>query len=616
MDKKYEIIEKNDKLITGIIVILATILTVVSLSMIAVSSLERTANSVESVIMTFLAGSIALSAHLLPALTKRRVGKIGSLVVTFLWIFSVLVTLYSHTVFFVSAGVHAGEVRSQQSGKVDDLKENMALTQQEINNPNVRSVVAIAQETSVIEGRIAALVPRDCSNCKTTKSRIVELEAKKKALDIEMKEAQRIAALKEKTLTMNDNILSVKDNARLDPVTEKLSIIFKGMNVDAITLFLAVLSSALLETLAALFWWLVWPNQKIKLTDKEIFSVKNNLNNSSRRNRDKPKRSEDPLFGKEMVSSFKIEPEITNEEVIEENVASVLEKEENKKIEENIDLLKENMIDPIRKDIKLKKKKVKGYKITNKKIPREFLRRKIIVPQLKIKESSLNAPEKHEVELPNKDNVISEEINVVNNPKTIVEKEQPVVNEVKATIIQEEIIVPTAIIEDVRKEQPVINEVKEKSIQKEIVAPAILKEEIKKELPIVENKVKQTVVEIVKPVESQNELLDLSKTIFNLTEENIQNSSIDDNNEDLEFSPSMFEDKMEVDVLNANKTFAGDKNKSSDVVIEKSKINKESLLKINKEIPNIVSNAISKVEGSNKDKKTVDDWFGNFGEEI
>lgn len=255
-------IKSNDKIITGIIVFLAFVLTGVSLAMIAVSSWERSASIIEGLIMTFLAGSIALSAHLLPALTKNRVGKIGLLVVSVLWGLSVLVTLYSHTVFFVSTGLHAGDIRAEKSTKVEDLQNSADKTKLIMENPRSRSIVDVTRDIASIEGRIATLKAQDCDRCKRIKAKIVEAEATGKALSIELQEANRIASLRDKAMAIEEKAMKIKDDARLDPVTEKLSGVFKGMNVDAITLLIAVSSSALLETLAALFWWLIWPHRK------------------------------------------------------------------------------------------------------------------------------------------------------------------------------------------------------------------------------------------------------------------------------------------------------------------------------------------------------------------
>lgn len=589
MDNKYQIIEKNDKLITSIIVLLATILTVVSLSMIAVSSLERTANSVESIIMTFLAGSIALSAHLLPALTKRRVGHIGGMVVTVLWIFSVLVTLYSHTVFFVSAGVHAGEVRSQQSTRVEDLKENMELAQKEINDPNIRSVVAISRDISTVEGRIALLRPRDCSNCKTTKSKISELESTLKSLNIEMKESQRIAALRDKTLNMNDHILSVKDNARLDPVTEKLSVIFKGMNVDAITLFLAVLSSALLETLAALFWWLVWPNQKMRITDQNFFSVKNNNDSNNKKIKEVKKKKSDgePLFsGEATVSTFKAEPD---DKSIDNDI-------KNKEIEDNINLLsnelkKDKHVDII-KDFKLKKKNktINGYKVFNKKVAKDLINR--------TRETVINEKILHNK---NEDLMIKK----VDLQKVIMKKAMPEI-EVKQELHTGNTIEKNDIINKVEPKSHIVEE----NIPNDIMTIVI---------PEQKNKEKIENNPISEPVESIDFEKDIADVFNNLkTEENIietdkvetkekeENYEEEEDLIDIKIPKSFLEEKLDVDIKNAQEKFENTVDSNNSELEDQVKIISENLLNIQNKIPDLVSESINKMTEDNNKKELFD----------
>lgn len=589
MDNKYQIIEKNDKLITSIIVLLATILTVVSLSMIAVSSLERTANSVESIIMTFLAGSIALSAHLLPALTKRRVGHIGGMVVTVLWIFSVLVTLYSHTVFFVSAGVHAGEVRSQQSTRVEDLKENMELAQKEINDPNIRSVVAISRDISTVEGRIALLRPRDCSNCKTTKSKISELESTLKSLNIEMKESQRVAALRDKTLNMNDHILSVKDNAKLDPVIEKLSVIFKGMNVDAITLFLAVLSSALLETLAALFWWLVWPNQKMRIMDQNFFSVKNNNDSNNKKIKEVKKKKSDgePLFsGEATVSTFKAEPD---DKSIDNDI-------KNKEIEDNINLLsnelkKDKDVDII-KNFKLKKKNktINGYKVFNKKVAKDLINR--------TRETFINEKLLHNE---NEDLMIKK----VDLQKVVMKKAMSEL-EVKQELHTGNTIEKNDTINKVEHKSHVVEE----NIPNDIMAIAIPEQKNKEEI-------KNT--PISEPVESIDFEKDIADVFNNLkTEENIietdkvetkekeENYEEEEDLIDIKIPKSFLEEKLDVDIKNAQEKFENTVDSNNSELEDQVKIISENLLNIQNKIPDLVSESINKMTEDNNKKELFD----------
>lgn len=255
--------KKSHSLRTFIILMLAITLTCVSLAMITEASWERSGSLMEAVIMSFLAGGVALSAHLLPALTKKRVGKFGWGIVSMIWVVAVLVTLYSHTVFFVSTMTEAGNSRANKSAQVQDIKNISEENKKLMTNTDARSVVAISRDIANIDIQINQLTPRACANCKRIKGNIAGLQAKKDALNIEMEEAKRVAALRDEAIKMDQKAAEVKNNARLDPVTEKLVSIFNGMNVDGITLFISVVNAALLEMLASLFWWLVWPDKKV-----------------------------------------------------------------------------------------------------------------------------------------------------------------------------------------------------------------------------------------------------------------------------------------------------------------------------------------------------------------
>lgn len=255
--------KKSHSLRTFIILMLAITLTCVSLAMITEASWERSGSLMEAVIMSFLAGGVALSAHLLPALTKKRVGKFGWGIVSAIWVVAVLVTLYSHTIFFVATMTEAGNSRANKSSQVQDIKTLSEENKKLMTNTDARSVVAISRDIANVDIQINQLTPRACANCKRIKANIAGLEAKKDALKIEMDEAKRVADLRDQAIKMDQKAAEIKNNARLDPVTEKLVSIFDGMNVDGVTLLISVVNAALLEMLASLFWWLVWPDKKL-----------------------------------------------------------------------------------------------------------------------------------------------------------------------------------------------------------------------------------------------------------------------------------------------------------------------------------------------------------------
>lgn len=259
--------KKSHALRTGIIVSLATILTTVSLAMITVSAWERSATLLEAILVALLSGSVALSAHLLPALVKKRVGKFSGTMVILIWIVAVSITLYSHTVFFVTNMTQSGENRAENSDQVKDISKMATATEDMAKDSNARSKVDITRDIANNDIQLQSYIARRCKNptstsrCKAVESGIEALKSKQNALNVELQEANRVAGLKEKAMQMQQEAMKVKNDKRLDPVTEKLSLVFNGLNVDAITLIISVVNAALLEMLASLFWWLVWPGK-------------------------------------------------------------------------------------------------------------------------------------------------------------------------------------------------------------------------------------------------------------------------------------------------------------------------------------------------------------------
>ena len=307
----------NDKFVTGVIVLLATILTTVSLAMIAVAASERSSNLTETILIALLSGSIALSAHLLPALTRKRVGKKSGFLVAIIWLFSVLVTLYSHTVFFISTTSNAGDARAERSVEVKDIEKIALQNQQIAQATKSRSIIDITNNKLEVEKSIIDLNRRNCEKCKTTQSRLQQRQAELQALNVELDEAKKAEVSRNKVLSLNEQALKVKNGEKLDPVTEKLSLIFKGFNVDAMTLFISVVSAALLEALASLFWWLVWPNRNVH--------SKINMNNFINNN------DENDNSNKEIPLDRKIKHSMRKEiSLLEERMKSNLETGENK----------------------------------------------------------------------------------------------------------------------------------------------------------------------------------------------------------------------------------------------------------------------------------------------
>lgn len=270
---------------TGIIFLLAVTFTTVSLAMITEASWERSGSLSEAIIMSFLSGGVALSAHLLPALTKRRMGKFGFGIMSIIWVVALLATLYNHTIFFISNSSSAGNLRATQSAQVKDIAVQSEETKKLMQNTDARSVVAISRDIANVDIQINQLTPRACTNCKRIKANIAGLQAKKEALNIEMEESKRVAALRDKAIVMDEKAVEAKENARLDPIVQKLMGSVQGLNADAVTLLYNLLFAALLEMLATLWWWVLWADYKV-VEGKAVKKPETLKNNKRKRDSD------------------------------------------------------------------------------------------------------------------------------------------------------------------------------------------------------------------------------------------------------------------------------------------------------------------------------------------
>lgn len=301
--------KKSHALRTGIIVSLATILTTVSLAMITVSAWERSATLLEAILVALLSGSVALSAHLLPALVKKRVGKFSGTMVILIWIVAVSITLYSHTVFFVTNMTQSGENRAENSDQVKDISKMATATEDMAKDSNARSKVDITRDIANNDIQLQSYIARRCKNptstsrCKAVESGIEALKSKQNALNVELQEANRVAGLKEKAMQMQQEAMKVKNDKRLDPVTEKLSLVFNGLNVDAITLIISVVNAALLEMLASLFWWLVWPGK----TEDELIKDAKFESKLNRRSQSLKNNKVDGQLQNDAINNLKLE---------------------------------------------------------------------------------------------------------------------------------------------------------------------------------------------------------------------------------------------------------------------------------------------------------------------
>ncbi|CAJ5019071.1 putative twin-arginine translocation pathway signal protein [Burkholderia pseudomallei] len=176
---------------------------------------------------------LVTSAHLLPALlrgTPTLVRIVGSV----LWATCLATACIGHTVFFVSAQHHAGELR------VSALPAVPAPTA-------ARSLTTVMADRATATAQLAAANARYCrGNCPTLEARRATLAAKVDALNAEADDIRR--------QQIADGRLTIRRDAlRADPVTSRLAALL-GAPVARIDLLFGSLFAAVLEGVACLLW--------------------------------------------------------------------------------------------------------------------------------------------------------------------------------------------------------------------------------------------------------------------------------------------------------------------------------------------------------------------------
>ncbi|AFT87540.1 hypothetical protein [Paraburkholderia phenoliruptrix] len=176
---------------------------------------------------------LVTSAHLLPALlrgTPTFVRIVGSV----LWATCLATACVGHTVFFVSAQQHAGELRLSALPAVPA-------------SPATRSLTTVMAERATATAQLAAANARYCpGNCPTLEARRATLAARVDALNAEADDIRR-------RQIADGRITTRRDALRADPVTSRLAALL-GVPVARIDLLFGSLFAAVLEGVACLLW--------------------------------------------------------------------------------------------------------------------------------------------------------------------------------------------------------------------------------------------------------------------------------------------------------------------------------------------------------------------------
>ncbi|MBB5444611.1 MULTISPECIES: hypothetical protein [unclassified Paraburkholderia] len=175
---------------------------------------------------------LVVAAHLLPALIRSHGWRIR-IVGAVLWIGCMAATCYGHAVFFLMAQKHAGELRAAAVQAVVTAG---------------RDLTAIAADRAGVVARLARVTEKRCSNqCAGIRIERTGLTARLDALDIEIAEAKRAEAAR-------DRADAARDAALADPVTGALTAF--GLSAPRADLIAGLAFAAVLEAVACFAWLL------------------------------------------------------------------------------------------------------------------------------------------------------------------------------------------------------------------------------------------------------------------------------------------------------------------------------------------------------------------------
>lgn len=226
--------------------------TVVGLAMSAAGAIDRAGSTTDRALSVAVGVFLVLGAHLLPALTRGAAARL-------LWIGVMLAVTYSHASWLISSAHRAGERRAstvQADARTSALRDQLAQI-------TARPVATVAADVAAAASRAAAAdsgsascaarpgaTPRTCAAARNTASAARERLG---ALRIELAEAERAAALRAQLADAAGQHDTRQAEAGADPVAAVLANL-TGTPAETVLLLVSLLSSVLVELLAAVLW--------------------------------------------------------------------------------------------------------------------------------------------------------------------------------------------------------------------------------------------------------------------------------------------------------------------------------------------------------------------------
>lgn len=203
--------------------LLATFTTLTAVAMSAAAAWDRGGTALDRALLVAMAVTICAGAHLLLALSRRRVTWL-------LWAACLLGTVYGHLTFFTHAALRAGVVRAQQSEQVADVTRQIDATREALASIRARPVATVAAELSRAKS-----------------------ERRREALRDELDEAKRSARLLDGLVGTTAEVGATRRAELADPVMSRLAVV-TGSSEAGIALAVGIAFAILLELTGAFLW--------------------------------------------------------------------------------------------------------------------------------------------------------------------------------------------------------------------------------------------------------------------------------------------------------------------------------------------------------------------------
>jgi hypothetical protein len=207
----------------NLIRILAVFVILTASAIAATAAWQRGGTNLERCLLVALSVAVCAGAHLLPAITRSKLGWL-------LWVLCILATIYAHLCFLAYAGLHANKLRGEQSALSTGTREQIEAIRRALSVITSRSVTVVSAELAASD------------NWKILRT-----------LTEELKEARKAQTYRDELIRLQGVATEAEVDAGVDIVTVRIAAV-TGMNEGNVSLLIGLVLGGLLELFGALLW--------------------------------------------------------------------------------------------------------------------------------------------------------------------------------------------------------------------------------------------------------------------------------------------------------------------------------------------------------------------------